>query len=75
MNGFPDGIIKQSVDREIPAQHVCPRVGEYNAGRTPAVDISLIGTKRRDFERMPAMDHQHDAKLRADRLRFAETSS
>ncbi len=56
-------IVQQAVDGEIPPQHILLGIGEDHAGRTPAVDVSLIGTECRDLERMAAMNDQHDAEL------------
>src|SRR5262249_26386986 len=61
-------VVEQSVDREIPAQHVLPGIGKNHAGWTAAVDIGFIGAKRRDFEWMASVDHEHDAELGADRF-------
>ena len=69
-----DRVVQQAVDGEVPPQHILLRVGEDDAGRTPSVNVSLIGTKCGDFKRMAAMNDQHDTELRPDTVRYAERS-
>src|SRR5215472_15863584 len=61
-NAAVNRIKKQAIDAEIATQDVLLSIGKNDAGRSPAVDISLIGAESRNLEGMPPVDDQHDAK-------------
>src|SRR5438876_9515280 len=42
---FGGWVVKQSIDSEITPQNVLLRICEHDAGRTPPIDIGLIGSK------------------------------
>ena len=58
-----NGIVKQPVYREIAPQDILSRIGEDHSGRASAIDVRLVGTKGRNFERMAAVNHKNDPEL------------
>src|SRR5207237_10307262 len=59
-------IVKQPIYGEIAPQNILFRICEDHSGRTSAIDVRLVGTKRRNFERMAAVKHKNDSELRTD---------
>src|SRR5437764_14541187 len=61
-------IIKQTVDREIAPADVLSGVREDDPGRTPAVDVSFVGTECRNFKWLAAKNYENDTELCAHAL-------
>src|SRR5206468_8135131 len=63
---FGGWVVKQSIDSEITPQNVLLRICEHDAGRTPPIDIGLIGSKCRYFEWTAPMNDENNPELRSD---------